>query len=342
MHKTLIGNQSRVAVVILNWNGWKDTIECLESLQQVTYPPFQILVVDNGSTDDSVKKILMWARSRFKGYSTFLKYNIQSKLIEENGGIGEEKSLVIIRSKENLGYAGGNNIGIRYALKHKADYVLILNNDTVVAPDFFEQLLKVALTEENIGILGPKSYFYSEPNVIQSCGCKMNLWTGRGKLIGNCEVDYGQYNRIMEVDWVSGAAMLIKNEVFRKVGLLDEAFYLCYEENDFCHRARRSGFTILAVPQAKIWHKAVRTSIKPIMEYYLVRNRLLFMKKNAPIMRFFFFFYCYILGTSVRLISYLFAKNKKSIRAILIGLLHGFFLLTDKKKNFNDYGVHHF
>lgn len=158
----------------------------------------------------------------------------------------------------------------------------------------------------------------------------MNLWTGRSKLIGCEEIDRGQYNNVQEVAWVVGVAMLVKSNVFRQIGFFDETFFLCYEENDFCHRTRKQGFKILSIPEAKIWHKAEWVKSKPNAEYYLIRNRLLFMRKNAKIWHFFSFFYFYILGTLVRLISYLLGNDTKSTKLILRGIVHGFNLITDK------------
>lgn len=346
----------KVAVIVLNWNGWRDTIECLESLQRITYPNYQIIVVDNGSTDDSVQKIKAWARGEIRVESRFFEYDPYSKPVQwteydretaDLGGKPEEESrlellpssgrVVLIQSGDNLGFAGGNNVGIRYALRKNAEWVMLLNNDTVVDTEFLDSLVKAAEIGKNVGILGPKIYFYDDSNIIQSVGAKMNLWTGRGKLIGFKEAGQGYYDQIYKVDWVSGAAIMVKRDVFVKIGLLDERFFLCYEENDLCHRARRVGFIVLAAPTSKVWHKEAAPTGKPIAEYYLTRNRLLFMKKNAKGWQYFSFLSFYLLGTVKRVSLYLFHGDKELAKAVLKGLWHGVYVLMGKELKVSNY-----
>lgn len=340
-------NWPKVAIIVLNWNGWRDTIECLESLQRLTYPNYQVIVVDNGSTDGSVDKIKAWARGEIRVKSKFFEYDPSSKPVQwieydreaaEAGGIPEEETeiaelasnrrLVLIQTRENLGFAGGNNVGIKYALRASADWIMLLNNDTVVHVALLDSLVKVAEIRKNVGILGPKIYFYDNSIVIQSIGAKMNLWTGRGKLIGFGEIDQGQYDQIRKVDWVSGAAIAVKCDVLLKIGLLDESFFLCYEENDLCHRARREGFEVLAVSESKVWHKGSASMQKPIAEYYLTQNRALFMKKNAKGWQYFSFLPFYLLGTMKRTSSYALHGDKESAKAVLKGLWHSVYILS--------------
>ena len=192
----------KVAIVIINWNGWEDTVECLESIFQIDYPNYEIIIVDNRSQNDSVKRI--------KDYS-------------------EGKELTIIENEENYGFAGGNNIGIQYALKNfKPKYILLLNNDTVVDKDFLKELINAGEEDTYIGILGPKIYYYDKPDVIWSAGCKISWKFARGIQIGSGEVDKNQYDDPKKVEYVSGSAFLIKTDVINKIGLMDKNYFLYF------------------------------------------------------------------------------------------------------------------
>ncbi len=190
----------KVFIIILNWNGAKDTIDCLKSLENLDYPDFEILVVDNGSTDDSVLKI----KSQIS--------NLKNKV-------------VLIENKENLGFPAGNNIGIEYALECGADYALLLNNDTVADKNFLKEMVGVAENNEKIGILGPKIYFYDDPKRIWFAGGSFDWFRGSAH-IGFGEIDFQKYQSEKEVGFITGCAMLVKKEVFGKIGLLDERFFL--------------------------------------------------------------------------------------------------------------------
>lgn len=248
---------SKVAIIILNWNGKEDTIECLESLKHITYPNYEILLVDNGSTDGSVECF----RERYPG-------------------------MEIIENGENLGFAEGNNVGIRRAMDEGADYVLLLNNDTVVDPEFLGELVKVAEGDERIGIVGPKIYYYDykgRKDVIWFAGGGINWTTGRTTHHCMRKIDDGTINKLKKVDYITGCTMLIKGDVFMKIGLLDSDYFLYFEETDFCARANKI-YDCVFVPYAKIWHKISRSTggdFSPTMAYYFVRNQMRFMVKNS-------------------------------------------------------------
>lgn len=221
-----MNNQPRVGIIVLNWNGLEDTLECLESLKKITYPNYKIIVVDNGSKGDDANIL----RSRYGGY------------------------IEVIANERNYGYPEGNNIGIRYALKRNVSYVLLLNNDVTVDPKFLTDLVKVAESSKNIGIAGSKILYYDQPNVIQTTGGKINLWSGNIKNFGRCD-DYGQYDKLSDRDFVYGTSMLIKRSVIEKVSLLDASFFFGIEEYDYCQRAIKAGFRVVYVPQSKVYHK---------------------------------------------------------------------------------------
>ncbi|MCR4405865.1 MAG: glycosyltransferase family 2 protein [Anaerolineae bacterium] len=242
----------RVTIIILNWNGLRDILACLESLSRLDYPRYQIVVVDNGSTDGSVEAI----QERF----------LEATLIE-NG--------------ENLGFTGGNNVGLRYALTQGADYALLLNNDTEVAPDFLSRLVQAAEADPTVGMAGPTIYYYARPDLIWSAGGMIDWSRGQTWMLGLNEQDSGQYGTApREVDFVTGCALLVKRAVTERIGLLDERFFAYYEEAEWCVRARKAEFKIVHVPTAKVWHKIPLDAREhsPLVHYYMTRNRLLFLK----------------------------------------------------------------
>ena len=243
----------RVVIIVLNWNGLADTLACLASLAGLDYPACEVVVVDNGSTDGSVEEI----RSRFP-------------------------SVTLIENGENQGFAGGNNVGLRYALKRDADYVLLLNNDTEVAPDSLRQLVSAAEAGPGIGIVGPTIYYYDEPDLIWTAGGEIDWRRGAEVRMRSLNTpDTGQLGaEPRPVDAVSGCALLVKRAVLEKAGLLDERFFTYYEEVEWCVRVQRGGFQIMHVPTAKVWHKIPLNAREhsPRVHYYMTRNRLLFLK----------------------------------------------------------------
>jgi GT2 family glycosyltransferase len=245
----------KVIIIILNWNGKNDTLECLESLKLTQYPNYEILLVDNGSTDQSVETI----KKRYPG-------------------------LDMIVNKANLGYAEGNNVGIRRALAKNADYMLLLNNDTVVSPGFLDELIKVVEKDPAIGFAGPKVYYYDyngRKDVINFAGGKVNLWNGRAYHLGWKKADAGQFDTIREVDYVDGSCLMVKKEVIEKIGLLDPVYFAYWEEADWCVRGHRAGYKLMYVPGSKIWHKISASGTGTAYSYYFARNQFIFMKKNA-------------------------------------------------------------
>lgn len=262
----------KVFISILNFNGKKNTLECIESLRKISISNFEltVLIIDNGSTEELVL-----------------------------GDIpSENMDLKLIREEKNLGFSGGHNVGIKYAITRNADYLLILNNDTYVDKDFLAELLKAAEKDNSIGILVPKIYFapgfeFHKDRYSQKERGKV-FWYGGGKMdwanvIGHHrgvdEVDKGQYDKAEETEIATGCCMLIKKEVFEKVGLFDDKYFLYYEDGDLSIRAKSKGFKIMYVPNSIIWHKNAGSaggSGSALQDYYITRNRLLFGFRYAP------------------------------------------------------------
>jgi GT2 family glycosyltransferase len=216
-----------IAVIVLTWNGRDLTLDCLRSLASITTPGVRTLVVDNASTDGTVEAIFARHGDR----------------------------VTILRNAANLGFAAGNNAGIHRALEDGAAYILLLNNDTLVAPDFLAELLRPMQGDPTVGITAPK-IFYAEPrNQIWFAGGEISLWRGTARHIGIRETDRGQHDRPREIDYATGCALFARREVFERVGDLDPTYRAYFEDADFCLRARAAGFRIRYVPTAKVWHR---------------------------------------------------------------------------------------
>ena len=220
-------NYPRVSIIVLNWNGLDDTIECLESLRKITYPNYEVIVVDNGSEGDDVRVL----REKYRDY------------------------VQVVQNDRNLGFAGGSNVGIRHALGKGTDYVLLLNNDTVVDPAFLDGLVSCCRTDQRIGAAGPKLYYYDDPARVQ-------LPQLYGK-VGDAPKD---------METLSGAAFLVGREVWGEVGLLDEVFFPAYgEDRDFFERLKEHRYRLVCAPASKVYHKMCATAGRyPDLTLYLI------------------------------------------------------------------------
>ena len=245
-----------VVTVILNTNRKEDTLAVLGTLSRSDYPNTQVIVLDNASIDGSSDAI----QAAFPDVS-------------------------VLPLERNLGYAGNNNVGIDEALKRNADWVFVLNEDTLLAPDCISHLIEAGSSQEGVGVVGPMVYHNNEPDVIQSAGGRMDSYW-RSWHMGQNEPDRGQFSTPRLVDWISGCAIMVRREVIEHVGALDARFFYYWEETEWCVRASRHGWKILHVPQAKLWHKGVQRDYTPSpnVTYYSTRNRfLLLAKHNAPL-----------------------------------------------------------
>jgi len=341
----------KVSIVILNWHGWKDTMECLESLYQITYPNYDIVVVDNGSEDESIEKIKEYCEGKINVKSKFFEYSRENKPIKiiehtrekvEAGG-GKEKEiadlpsnrkLIIIKNERNYGFAEGNNIGMRYALKAlNPDYILLLNNDTVVDNAFLGELVNVAKSYKKMVFAGPKTYYYDfngRTDVISFAGGKFNMWKGQPYHIGVNQIDKGQYDEIGEEDYVEGSCLLVRKELIKNIGLLNSSYFAYWEESDWCLRGSKTGYKSVYVPKAMIWHKNVAplrdaVSISYTHIYYFTRNNFLFMSQHATKIQIFSFL-LYFFGFQFWLTSSIFViyhRDVKSFISFFKGVING-------------------
>ncbi len=261
-------NKLKIAIVILNYNGLENTLECINSVTAIDQKNINLdlIVVDNNSQDDSQKKL------------------------EKLNGIK------LILNSENLGFTGGMNTGIKYALENGADQIILLNNDTYVDHNF---LINIHKASQKGDIVAPKIYFAKgyefHKNRYKNSDLGKVIWYAGGKIdwlnvigthIGVDEVDTGQFNRQKEIDFATGCCLLIKKEVFGKVGLLDDKYFLYLEDMDFSVRAKKEGFKIIFEPASIVWHKNASSaggSGSSLQEYYFTRNRLIFAFKYCPV-----------------------------------------------------------
>ncbi len=233
-----------VYAILLNWNGWRDTLHCLDSVLRSDYSDFRVVVCDNASTDGSLEKIRGWA----EGKSKPVPYVEYSRAEAEAGGAEGDVGipLVLIRNGSNDGFAAGNNVGIRYALKNKADYVWLLNNDTVVKGNTLTELVNGKQAGENVGCTGAVIYFASERSKIQTYGGgRISRFTGRDRFV--CSPG--------PVDYAAGTSLLVRREVLEQVGLLDEGFFFYWEDVDFSRRVLDAGWELAVAADAVVYHK---------------------------------------------------------------------------------------
>lgn len=281
-----------VHVLVLNYNSPDYTIECLRSLEKVDYPNYRVVVVDNGSTDGSPHLI----RKEFE-------------------------NACLIETGKNLGFPGGNNVGIRQALTQGADYVLLLNNDTLVQRDFLAKMVEVGENDENVGIIGCKVYHYDRPNVIQFAGGRVNFWRGQIDLPFLNRTCDGTSKGVVETGFVPGCCMLVKRKVVEEVGTLDERFFFGCDDWDFSYRVYKHGYRLKVNLDTAIWHKVGASANResPMVVYYNVRGRFLFMRKHASLLHRAFFYPYFLLGAAVRFIRWASRNKKELIGATFLG-----------------------
>ncbi|NMB56390.1 glycosyltransferase family 2 protein [Candidatus Beckwithbacteria bacterium] len=242
---------NKISIIILHFGAWIHTKECLDSLLKIKNPKFKVIIIDNSLDKEIQEKIKNHSR-------------VDQLLIPE----------------KNLGFAGGNNLGIKTALENESDYILFLNNDTLVSPDFLTNLLEVMEKEEKLGIAGPVIEHKVKDKTLYDYGGFIEWTKGQAKHLNKTEYK-------IEKDWqirhfVSGCCMLTKRQILQKIKGFDETFFLYLEDVDFCLRAKLAGFEIALIPQAKIFHKGSQSSTELTKIAYSLRNSLKLVKRHIP------------------------------------------------------------
>lgn len=280
----------KVSVITVNFNQSYITEQLLSSIAETnTYTEIEIVVVDNGSKVNSVPD---W--------------------------INKYPDIKFIRSEINLGFAGGNNLGIKAA---SGEYLFFVNNDTEFTPDLIQSLVNVMESRAEIGMVSPKIRYFDEPDTLQYAGyTPMNYYTCRNATIGQFEKDKGQYDHATGATaYAHGAAMMLKREALNKAGMMAENFFLYYEEMDWCDHIKKAGYEIWFVPAGLIYHKESVSvgRVSGLKEYFMNRNRILFIRRNAPFTaRLFFYIYFMLLVAPRNIINY--SKNKQQGFASLL------------------------
>lgn len=267
-----------VYVILLNWNGWRDTLECLRSLNELEYPDHRLLVVDNGSDDDSVPRI----RTAYP--------NIE-----------------LVETGENLGFAGGNNVGIRWALGKGADYVWLLNNDTTVDPHALCAMVRTAEADKKIGAVGSVLYDMDRPGVVQAWGGgKVSMWLGVTRYHKS-----GVPAKLLH--YITGASLMVKSEALEEVGLLEDRFFMYWEDADFGARLQRAGWSLTVAGDSRVWHKEfASTEGNVVRDAYFNSSAVVFFEKHARVS-----LIPIVVGVGGRILKRLCRGDFKGARAVL-------------------------
>ena len=287
----------KVAAIVLNYNGRDLTLQTVESLLGMSYENFDIVVVDNGSTDGS------------------------------HEALGEAFPQVIrLRTEENLGVAGGINLGIRHALEGDYDYLLTLNNDIEVDPAMLGEMVAAAERDPTIGCVGPKAYYYWDRDRLWSAGGVIRFKESVTRERGMGEIDRGQYDRDEEVAYINGCAMLVRSSVMAEVGLWDPIYHLAVEDADWCMRMKRLGYRSFYAHRAVLWHMVSHTTgvYKPGRTFQTGRSTAIFVRRYAG-----FWQWCtFVLFTAAAIpaafVRELFKGNQAAAVSKLRGVLEGF------------------
>ena len=297
---------TKVFIILVNWNGKEDTAACLRSLKNINYPNYEIILVDNGSTDNSYD---------------YLKTHFPQ--------------ITLIENKENLGFAGGCNLGIKHALENGTEYVLLLNNDTIVKEDFLDKLVTSA-EKEKADLATGKIYYYGRAEIIWGAGGLISLQRGMGCFFGINQKDCGQFDVKKTVTFISGCMMLIRREVFEKIGILDDTYFMYCEDVDFCLRALEENLKLLYIPTSVIWHKKIAaTNINhtPFRFYYFVRNSTFIVKKFANTKQKVIYYFFYLPLTLFKQFYTIKDVNLKIISAFFLGIYDSFCNNKGEKKS---------
>jgi GT2 family glycosyltransferase len=238
-----------VYVIVLNWNGWQDTVRCLASLDRLEYPNYHILLVDNSSTDNSVDRIrAAWPK------------------------------VPVIQTEKNLGFAGGNNVGIRHALEQEAEYVWLVNNDTVVDPHALTAMVELAEEDPRAGVVGSVLYYMDEPEKVQIWGGgRVYFWLG---VVRDRDISPGRSG----LQFVVGASMLVKRALIEDIGLLDDEYFMGWEDIDYGLKARSNGWKLKTAVASTVWHRGSASWGKTatVMDKHFNASAVRFFAKNHP------------------------------------------------------------
>jgi GT2 family glycosyltransferase len=304
MSKPFSPENPLVFIIILSWNHWEITADCLRSLERLTYPNHRILLVDNGSTDGTVESLPK-----------------------------EFPNVILLANRQNLGFAPGCNVGIKYALTQRADFVLLLNNDTVVPEDLIDVLVNRAKILPDAGVLAPMLRYHDRSGRIWFAGSRRH-WLTLESVDSGPEIPrrHTRTDELHTVDYIFGTAMMIPTAVLQKVGLFDEHFFMYYEDLDFCLRIQEAGYQLYYVPDTTVEHRVSSStqSLSTFRYYHKARSSVYFFRKHAYGLRRLIIPF-YRLGSALRTVLRLASRRQwPEIRAYLRGLKDGLSLANSE------------
>jgi GT2 family glycosyltransferase len=296
--------QPSVAIILVNWNSYEFTNDCIASLKKVSYLNFRIVVVDNGSIDGSGKQLQQ-----------------------------EQPDIIVLFSEDNKGFTGGNNIGLEYAIKNDFDYALMLNNDTFVEPDFLDHLVQYLEQNPNTGVVQPRIYFNHDRKLLWNGGTGYSYLIGWPYTHGESKLARPSHLRIKEIPWVTGCAFMVRTSILKQTGLLAQNMFIYSEDVDLSFRIKNSGYCLTYLPTSIVYHIAGSSNkkkvkdkegiVNPIVHYLNQRNRIWVQKKYTPwycvptVILFNFFYITLIMG-------YFAARRRpKKLMAIINGVKDG-------------------
>lgn len=293
-----------LAIVIVNWNSFEVTANCLNSLRKVNYKHYEVIVVDNGSKDDSV--------DQFKKHFP---------------------EVTLLRNDENRGFTGGNNTGIQYALDKEKELIMLLNNDTIVTRNFADVLINQIKHDSSIGAIQPKILYNQERNVVWNAGGKFNSFFSLSKPVGLDQLDKGQFDEATDIDWITGCCFLVRSSVVKQIGLLDDKFFIYYEDSDWSFKISNLGLRLRYEPAAIIYHEVGMSNhnrkghnegnISPFTHYQVVRNHLFMVRRYAKGLNLIGSWLNQFFKICSYLVYFLVRRRFKKFKAVWNGLLDG-------------------
>jgi GT2 family glycosyltransferase len=351
MSELHVYRQPHVYVVLLNWNGWQETTECLESVFRLEYPHFTVIVCDNASSDGSMQRIEGWAKGFIPASCDSpdlarltvppipkpIDFDHIVSSTEAVASLSSGSRLLLIQTGANLGFAGGNNVGIRYALaRGDCDYVWLLNNDTVVEPDSLSAMMRMAESHPKLGICGSQLRSYTYPHEIQTMGGRRySRWSGRTRPLQ--ELTTPQVSTTPDApDYIEGASMLISRRCLEAAGLLEESYFLYYEELDLAARACPA-FLLGYSSESIVYHKEgasigsahVRADRSALSDFYQARNRIVFCRRYHP-----WFLPSVLAATGLGALQRLMIGRPQNAGAVLRGMFASFSRIRCRGKVF--------
>ncbi|MDL1982911.1 MAG: glycosyltransferase family 2 protein [Deltaproteobacteria bacterium] len=298
MSDSAIQNESKIVVIVVNYNGFDDTVACLESLQLTGYDNFQIIVVDNASKINPLLELMR----RFP-------------------------DVIYLRSEKNLGFTGGNNLGLKKAYALKPKYIFLLNNDTVVSKNILSELYSFMENNPKMGLIGPLNYYFDKKNIIAFSGANLNRNNGMMTFLYSDKKLSDIKERIISCSFIIGAAMFIRADLIEQIGGLYNDYFLTSEESELCIKVADLGYQLAVITSCCIWHKVSMTmgSESEISNYYIFRNKLWFIKRNAIkiTLKDIFQLAKYIV---ICLLSFLIKKRKFSAAKGILAGIYDFFM----------------